>query len=154
MSVRKAEAPFAGLRLLTASEILAAPDLEREVVPTPEWGEGTAVLVQAMDGKRRLAYRDFILTSDPRTGDRELKPDVATDAAFAALSIIDEQGEPLFTLVQVEDLAGKNPEVIDRIVRVGLRLSKMRVEDIEEAKARLKATTNGASHSGSQVTSA
>lgn len=154
MSHSPAEAPFAGLRLLTKADILKASDLASEMVPTPEWEEGTAVRVLALDVNRRQMYFEFTSTvTRDETGLRfDTKPYVPYDAALAVLSIVDDKDQPYFTLDEIDVLGTKSPEVISRIADVARRLSKMRAEDREEAKAALN-PTNGASPSASPAIS-
>lgn len=150
-------ASLAGLRLLSKDEILAAPDLERETVPTPEWGEGSAVLVQALDVNRRLAYSEFVfeIVANPETGRRDLETRMFTpyNAALAALGIVDAAGEPVFTITEVEQLGTKNPAVIGRIADAVRRLSKMTAADVEVRGENLK-EPSADSPTDSPVTSA
>lgn len=45
--------------LLTAAQILAAPDKKTVVVPVPEWGEGAEVLVGSMGALARAEMEDW-----------------------------------------------------------------------------------------------
>jgi len=148
MTKGQAEAPLAGLRLLSREEILQASDLAVETVPTPEWGEGAAVRVRALDVNRRQAYFEFIsVASRDETGlTYDAKPFVSYDAAMAALAIVDEEDQPVFTLGDIEALGTKNLEPVARIAGVARRLSKMRAEDQEVLAANLKGR-NGVSAS-------
>lgn len=156
MSTNGAGAPIEGLRLLTRAEIEAAPDLARETVPVPEWGEGAAVLVQAMDVNRRLAWLEFgtVIEKNPTTGEREYsgKPFTPGNSAVAALCIIDAAGEPMFTLVEIDVLGKKNPDVIARIADVGLRLSHLGKYGAEVA-VDVPKDSNGSSPAASRDTS-
>lgn len=134
-----------GYRILGAAEILAAPDMEDEIVATPEWGEGTAVRVQSMNAAQRMAYWGFVLERQP-DGTRIARDDVVFSAALAVCSIVDEDGQPLFTLAQVEALAQKHPAPLDRISAVARRLSGL---DTEAASERLKAIPSSVSPSAS-----
>lgn len=147
-------APLAGLRILGRADILGAADLAEETVPTPEWEEGSAVRIRALDVARRQAYAEFgtTVTRDGSTIRFEAVPFALRDAALVALAVVDEQGEPQFTIADVEALGAKNPEPIARIAEVVRRLSKMTVADAEEVKAATD-PTNGASPSASPVTS-
>jgi hypothetical protein len=137
---------LAGLRLLTKGDILAAPDLATEIVEVPEWGG--SVRVRALDVNRRQAWLEYgtVVTRAESGVCFEAKPFAAFDAAFAALAIVDENDEPLFSLAEVEELGSKNPAPIARIAAVARRLSKMGDEASDEAKAALD-PTNGASPS-------
>lgn len=137
---------LSGLRLLSKEDILSAPDLASEAVEVTEWG-GT-VMVRALDVNSRLAYLEYSSTVARDTdGVRfDIKPFVAYDAALAALGIVGENGQPLFTLAEIEELGSKNPEPIARIAEVVRRLSKMGQHAVDEARTGLD-PTNGASPS-------
>jgi len=143
-----------GLRLLTRAEILSAPDLESETVPTPEWEEGSAVRVLALDVNRRQAYFAFISVVTPNADGVKIdpKPFAATDAALTALGAVDEQDRLLFSIEDVEALGAKNPAPIGRIADMVRRLSKLRAEDREAVQAAVD-PTSGDSPSDSPVTS-
>lgn len=141
-----------GLRLLTrAEDILGAPDITREEVPTPEWGEGTGVLVQSMTADQRLAYeqagRLAVRDGKGRLDHFDVDENWDGRVALVVCSVVNEAGEPVFSAEHVSRLAAKNAAPLDRIADVARRLSRLRPEDREEANDRLKAT-NGASPSG------
>lgn len=138
---------MSGLRLLTrASEILEAEDIARETVPTPEWGEGTGVLVQAMNATQRFAFEQagFIFARDARGNTRvDFNQDHDRRLALVVCSVVDEAGNPVFSKGDVEALAEKNAAPLDRIADVARRLSRLRAEDDEELGDRLKAASGG-----------
>jgi hypothetical protein len=142
----KGAGALTGLRLLTKSDILAAPDLASEEVEVPEWG-GT-VKVRALDVNSRQAYLEYgsqVIRNDD--GVRfEVRPFAPLDAAIATLAIVDEDNNPIFSLAEIEQLGGKNPEPIGRIADLARRLSGMGGTSTEDAKASLD-PTNGASPS-------
>ncbi len=143
------------LRILTAAEILGAQDIVREEVPTPEWGDGTGVVVQSMTADQRFAYyqASSITKRDERGIPRaEVRLDWNATVALIVCSVVNEQGEPVFSTDQVEQLGMKNSAVIERIGEVARRLSRLRPQDQEALAAGLKAK-NGASPSPSPVTS-
>jgi hypothetical protein len=125
------------LQLITKEEIARATDLEDEIVPVPEWGEGKAVRVLALDVARRQAYFEFgsIVTRNGTALKIEAEPFALRDAALAVLSIVDADGRPMYTMAEIDALAVRNAEVIERIATVARRLSKLRPEDQETAKA-------------------
>ena len=150
MSANKAGA-LAGLRLLTASDILSADDIVREEVPTPEWGEGTGVLVQSMTANQRYAFQQAGMERHTEKGvpTYEVREDWNSTVALVVCSVVDASGEPMFSARDIDRLAEKNSAPIDRIADVARRLSRLRAEDREELSAGLKAT-NGSSPSDSQ----
>lgn len=143
--------PAPGSRLLSKSEILSARDLPEETVDVPEWGG--AVRVQGMDVNRRLAFGEFLWTRtvDPATGEPRLDVNIgrSADAAYAALCIVDADGEPMFTLAEVEALGSKSPAALSRVATVARQLS---YPDREASIEDLKAQSDG-SPSDSLVTS-
>lgn len=149
MNARKAEGPFGGLRILTTpEEILGADDIVREVVPTPEWGEDTGVLVQSMTADQRFVYTQAssIVTRDERGVPKvELRQDWNATVALVVCSVVNEDGEAILS-AHDERLGAKNAAVIERIADVARRLSRLRAEDREELSANLKAQ-NGVSPS-------
>lgn len=144
--------PATQLRMLTKADITGAKDLESEIVHVPEWDGSVRVL--ALDVNRRQAYFAFgtVVTKGADGTKVDTLPFALHDAALAVLSIVDEHDEPLFTLAEIEALGTKNPAPIIRIAGVARRLSKLRAEDREEAKAAAD-PTNGASPSASPATS-
>lgn len=137
------------LRLLTsADEILATTDLVREVVPTPEWGDGTGVLVQSMTAEQRLAFeqagRIEIRDERGRIDRYDIDPNWDGRVALVICSVVNEQGEPIFSAGSVTKLAAKNAAPLDRIADVARRLSRLRGgEDAEVLSAGLKAASAG-----------
>ncbi len=113
MTARNGSAP----RLLSRQDILSAQDIVRETVEVPEWGG--SVIVQAMDVRRRVVYSEFMFSAD---GERK-RPSLMGDPALVALCCVDEDGEPLFTLSEVEELASKSPIAVRRVAEVAVRLS-------------------------------
>lgn len=142
-----------GLRLLTAKDILEAEDLDREEVPTPEWGEGTGVLVQAMTAAQRLAWeqtgRINVVDAEGNVTRYAPNPNWDNRTALVICSVVDDKGEPVFTVDDLDRLQAKSAAPIDRIADVARRLSRIRPEDASKGTARLKATTAGDSHSAS-----
>lgn len=143
------------LRLLSRDEIVGAQDLAREILPMPEWGEDAGVMVQALDVNRRLAYYEYILVkgTDPTTGTRTFEPrdDVPVNSVLAALGIIDANGEPVFTLADLELLGSKDPAPLARIGDAVQRLSKM--GRYAETQASAPLAQNGVSPTASPVIS-
>lgn len=143
-----------GLRLLTrAEDILGKHPPAREEVPTPEWGEGTGVLVQAMTAAQRIAWQASgavnVRDETGRIVRKDIDPDWDSTTTLVICSVVDEAGNPVFTLSQLEALEGESARPIERIADVARRLSGLRPEDQQEGMARLKATPTGASPSGS-----
>lgn len=142
------------LRLLTRSEdILGKHPPLREEVATPEWGEGTGVIVQAMSAAQRIAWQQAgtinVVDQTGRVVRKDVDPNWDSTTTLVICSVVTEDGNPVFTMSQLEALQGELAKPIERIAEVARRLSTLRTEDGEEGQARLKAMATGASPSGS-----
>jgi hypothetical protein len=139
-----------GPHLLSKAEIIAATDLPVETVDVPEWGG--SVRVRGMDVNRRLAWTEYLwAVSDD--GTVKGKPGRSIAAAYAVLCIVDEDGEPMFSLAEVDALGRKSPAALERVASVARRLSGLGSETAEVDATNLKAQTS-ASPSGSRSPSA
>lgn len=105
---------------LSKDEILKAP-LLRELVPVPEWGG--EVWVQEMSA---LTRTEFLAQIKPDT------PDPIFHAMMAALSIVDEHGEVLFGLEEVQALEAKSETALRRVSKVAIRLSVLGTAELEK----------------------
>lgn len=115
--------------------ILAAEDLPREEVSTPEWGPAGAptVFVRGFTSKERDDY-EMSLTVPGPDGGRMPNPRIKNlRASFVVRVLVDENGERIFDDKDIDALAGKNAAVIDRLWDVGRRLSGMQTEEEAEA---------------------
>lgn len=112
---------------LTKDQILQANDLPFEDVEVPEWGG--KVRVRALTGAERDAFEASIVV---RKGNRaELNP-VNMRAKLVALTIVDENGNRIFSDSDIEALGRKSASALDRVFQVAQRLSGLRPEDLEE----------------------
>lgn len=120
--------------LLSADQILAAPDLDEETVEVPEWpnedGSPGHVRIQQMTADENIAW-----TKDMQN------PDIAgpegENGMFVMLvySAKDANGDRVFaSLDVVQQLRQKNFHVLDRLQRVGIRLNRMSTTAREELK--------------------
>lgn len=113
--------------LLTKEQILGADDLPYEDVPVPEWG-GT-VRVRTLSGMERDAFEGAI--TEQRGRNVRIKPENVR-ARLVALSVVDEEGQPLFRLSDIKQLGAKSARALDRVWDVARRLSGISNEDVEE----------------------
>ncbi len=104
--------------MLTRDQILSANDLRSEVVPVPDWdGE---VTVRELTGEERDEYESSIVIG---IGDGMSVNPVNMRAKLVAMSVVDENGERLFTMKDVKALGMKSGKALDRIVDAAQRLS-------------------------------
>jgi hypothetical protein len=131
--------------LLDRAAILGADDREYELVDVPQWG-GT-VRVRALSGTDRDRYLQSLYeVADDGSGNFKVSS-VRLDGSsirLVAMSIVDGEGQPIFSNEDVAALAEKNGAAIGRLNEVATRLSGLQ-KSTEEAKRDLKAARNGSS---------
>jgi hypothetical protein len=126
-----------------AESILAADDLPRVAVATPEWpAVDGRLFVHVMTGQQRRDVELFFRpsdTGDPQKGDPR--------AMLAALCVCDADGTQVFTVDQVAKLASKSATALDRIYQAALDINGMGGK-ADEAKKNSEETTGDDSASG------
>lgn len=118
------------MALLTAEQIEQADDRKWEDVPVPEWN-GT-VRVMALSGEDRDAYETAMV--DVKHGSAAQAKLTNFRSKLVAKSLVNEQGERLFSDGKVKVLAAKNAAVINRLWQVTQRLSGMGKSAVAEGK--------------------
>lgn len=114
------------MTLLTKEAILSAADIEHEDVSVPEWG-GT-VRVRTMTGLERDAMGARFIGADG-------KPDMSRyNTLLLASSIVDEKGDQVFSVDDVQALGAKSARALDRVLVVAQRLNAFGQEAVEKAK--------------------
>ena len=108
-------------KFLSASEILAAQDIETVDVDVPEWG-GT-VRLRAMSGEEAAKFVDSL---GGKTSTSAVK--------VVMLCAINEKGDPLFSEEQLELLKKKSLRAILRLQKEVLRINGMSEEAAAETK--------------------
>ena len=116
------------MTLLTRDAILGAHDLPSEDVSVPEWG-GT-VRVRALTGAERDAF-EASMVQVRSDGTRQFRLENIR-ARLVALTIVDENGERLFSDADVKALGAKSAAALERVGSVAQRLSALTDEDVEE----------------------
>ena len=117
------------MSVLTRDEILAADDIQTEVVEVPEWAG--SVIVQGLTGSERDAFEKTIISN--MDGKGPPKSDLRNfRAKLAAWSIVDEDGKRVFSQADVVALGAKSAAALQRVFNVAQRLSGLSEEDIEE----------------------
>jgi hypothetical protein len=97
-------------RHLSASEIMDAKDIETIDVDVPEWGG--FVRLRALSGEDALKFVEMVQ-----------KDSSGAAMKIVALCAIDDRGEPLFSLDQVEQLKRKSMKALMRLQKEALRLN-------------------------------
>lgn len=132
-----------GDELLSKDEILGMDDIPTEEVTVPEW-KGRTVLVCGMTAAGKNAYEASLVEIKGTT--RKVRMDNAT-AKLLVRTIVNRQRQPLFTETDIERLGTKSAAALERLAQVALRLSSMRVSDVEELVKNSDAAQSGDSPS-------
>lgn len=128
---------------LSKDAILGAQDRDREAVDVPEWG-GT-VWVQALSGDERDAFEASFMAQKNGKITPQLPQQIR--ARLAALCLVDEQGQRLFSDGDIKALGAKSARALDRVFAVAQRLSGIGEQDIEELAKNSAAVPSDASPS-------
>lgn len=127
---------------LSRDMILGADDLQRSVVPVPEWGG--EVYVRMLTGGERELFEQWAMAE--RDGGRAQTPRNVR-ARLAALTLCDAEGRNLFTLADVEALAAKASAPLERVFDVAWRLNRLGGGEVEALLGESPASLNGVSGS-------
>lgn len=139
-------------RTLSAGDIFATDDIEIVAVPVPEWGG--VVYVKAMSGLDRERYFDSIKRIEGYgKKERTVIIHPLSTAKLVAATACNENGQLLFTHLDVEKLAKKSSKALQRLVDASAKLNGL--DDEDDPKNGSAATTASAANSftDSQVTS-
>ena len=117
--------------VVSADEFLTSPLLERpkEDVPVPELGNGKVIPVWGMTPRERTIWEDKqsnLSKSQQAKHKREIRERILVECCR------NDDGQPLFTLSQIEQLGQRRADVCERLVNVALRLSGFTNTDLEK----------------------
>ena len=118
--------PVINKRVLSRDEILGADDLIRESVDVPEWGVGAVVYVGTMSSFERDKFEDAISGKGGGVNVTNIR------ARVASLTIMDEDGNRLFTDDDITKLGKKSSKALDRVLSVAQRLNGLSEKDVED----------------------
>jgi len=111
--------------MLSRDAILKADDLPKETVAVPEWGG--EVTVMAMSGALRDEYEDVIYIGEDKNLDN-------IAAKLCVFSIVDADGELVFSILDIEKLSKKNGAALERVFDVARRLSGIGSQEVAGLK--------------------
>ncbi len=115
--------------VLTKEQILKADDIVTKRVNVPQWGG--EVIIKSWGGTERDEYEHSLLKQN-ESG--EYKRDLANIRAKAcSLSIVDEEGNRLFTLAEANALGRKSGEALSIVFEEVQVLNKLRPQDRRDA---------------------
>lgn len=109
--------------ILTREQILGARDLKAEQVSVPEWGGD--IIVRTMTAAERDRFEDHC-------GKLQGKTCEGIMALLVALTVVDGEGNTLFTESDISSLGGKSAAAVSRVFDVARRLNKLSNQDVED----------------------
>lgn len=112
------------MSLLTKNQILASEDLPTEIVPVPEWGGEVKIRVIAANAKDEWEQAVMAMKESKRWG--------GFRALLISYSIIDEDGKPMFSKSEVEELGKKSAVAIDRVYDAVRKLNLFDKAELEK----------------------
>jgi len=119
------------MALLNKSQILAAVDLPTETVDVPEWGG--EVLVRGLTAAERDAFEQSVVTLNGAGKAASTKMNLSNvRAKLCALTMVDADGERLFSDAEVDALGRKSAQALQRVFDAAQRLSGLSQSDVEE----------------------
>jgi len=111
--------------MLSRDEILAASDLQSEVVAVPEWGG--EVRVRVLTGAERIQLIGQITA----TGASAITVDY--QALLLQLCLVDDAGAQLFKPEDIPKLSGKNSLVMAKLFGIAQRLNRLQPGAVDDA---------------------
>lgn len=112
--------------MLDRETILNKSELKRQKVAVPEWGG--EVIVSEMTGAGRDEWELSILS---REGKQSL---VNSRAKLVIATVVNENGEKLFTADDIDRVSNLSAAALDRICRIAQELNGLTTKELEEAK--------------------
>lgn len=130
-------------KLLNRDAILQAQDLPTEDVEVPEWGG--AVRVRGLTGAERDAFEQSVVEQRGKSTRANLKN---IRAKLVAMTVVDENGERLFSDSDAAILGKKSAAALNRVFEVAQRLNGMTPDDVEELSGNSEGAESADSTSG------
>jgi hypothetical protein len=109
-------------KVLSATEILEADDIQVVDIDVPEWGG--VVKLRPMSAEESIAYNEAVKAGDKRHG----------AVILASTCLVDEEGKKLFTEDQARGLVKKSLAALLRIQKVALKVNGFVDDEVKEAK--------------------
>ena len=126
------------MALLTLDQIFNADDRHRKTVTVPEWGG--EITLRSLSAGELSRYRAGLMDADKVSNQKVL---TSGRAQLLALSIVDENDDPMFGDEGVEVLSRKSGGVIDRLYGEALALNAMTKESVEKLEKNSEPTPVG-----------
>jgi len=111
------------MTLLSKAQILQANDNKTEQIEVPEWGG--EVIVAVMSGHARDRLEASIVGKNGGSNLQNIR------AKYVAASLVDENGDLLFSESDIAALGKKSAAALDRVFAVAQRLNHITDDDVE-----------------------
>lgn len=111
-------------------KILSAEDISSEKVEIPEWG--VTIEMRSISGRKRCEMRKNLTSNNGMIDDAKLYQQILINCAFDP-----ETGEPIFTEADKDAILEKNGAVLESLAIVGMKLSGMSQDSIDDAEKNL-----------------
>ena len=116
--------------LMTRETFLSSRDRAYKDVPVPEMGEEAVVRISVMSGTSRDEWETKLAQRQGPNG--KLVDLKGLKAHLVVATAVDEEGDSLFTLEDLEAINEHNGTVIDRLSDIALLLNGLTEEALEE----------------------
>lgn len=120
-------------KLLSAEDIINAPDIQVERVEVPEWNGH--VYVKSLAGIERDEFEGSLVKGKGK--DKSISF-TNIRAKLVARTACDANGKLIFTIDQIEKLGKKSAGALQRVFSVAQRLSGLTDDDVKELSGELK----------------
>lgn len=120
---------------LSKDVILAKDDLIKEKVEIPEWGG--YVFVRCLTGTERDDFESSLISQKGTSKSSNFKN---LRAKLVALTVVDDEGNRIFTDADVPALGKKNAAILDMLFDKAQELSGFKKQDIEDLTKNSEAT--------------
>lgn len=135
------------LVLLNRDQILAAQDVEYKVIDVPEWGG--SVRVRSLSGSGRDQLEAHMTRAAGTSVEINTDGFANFRAMFVAMSIVDAEGNRIFTDSDVAALGEKSSKALQRVYNACMELSAVTEDDVKELVGNSGAGQNAGSGSAS-----
>lgn len=110
--------------MLTKEQIYKAQDIETKVIPVPQWGG--EITIATMSGSARDKFDAGLIGKNGGTNMINIR------SKLVAASIVDENGELIFSDADIIKLGKKSSIALGEIFKAARELNKMDDEEIDE----------------------
>lgn len=120
------------IEMLSRNQILTVQDLRRELVVVPEW-DGTVYVRGFTALEREEVEMRSMAMIDIATGTiKDARQMAGLKAWIVARTVVDSDGQRVFSDADIDGLQGKNALVINRLADITGRLSSLDVGETEK----------------------